>query len=118
MLLKITTITFILCHLLFTTAHADDIILADFEGDNYGNGTYTGNCFGTGPPHGLLGDQQVVKDLEGKGFLNTYHGGDGLFSLSTCMIPNDSDKTIELFSTANPAKIKNLSIRKLKSTWN
>lgn len=118
MIPKSTTIMFILCNLFFAAAHAEDIILADFEGQDFGAWTYTGNCFGTGPVHGPLGDQQPVKGFEGKGFLNTYHGNDGLFSLSTCMIPNDSDKTIELFSTGNPAKIKNLSIRKLKSAWN
>ncbi len=83
MLLKITTITLILCHLLFTTAHADDIILADFEGKDYGDWTYTGNCFETGPAKGRLGDQKGVKGFEGKGFLSTNHGGDGAEGIMT-----------------------------------
>ncbi len=73
-----------------------------------------------------LGDQGPLIPINGRVKLQILvdrtsieiFGNDGLFSLSTCMIPNDSDKTIELFSTANPTKIKKLSIRKLKSTWN
>jgi len=51
-------------------------MLADFEGTDFGDWEVTGECFGTGPANGALGDQGEVKGFEGKGFLNTYHGGD------------------------------------------
>lgn len=56
-------------------AEREDIMLADFEGEDFGNWEVTGECFGTGPANGALGDQAEVKGFEGKGFLNTYHGG-------------------------------------------
>ena len=30
----------------------DDIVIADFEGDTYGDWTTTGSAFGKGPAHG------------------------------------------------------------------
>ena len=62
--------------MLFAAPNQHDIILADFEGDDFGDWTYTGDCFGSGPAHGPLGDQKSVAGFEGKGFLSTYHGGD------------------------------------------
>jgi len=76
MLLRTTIITILLCRMLFAAPNQHDIILADFEGDDFGDWTYTGDCFGSGPAHGPLGDQKNVAGFEGKGFLSTYHGGD------------------------------------------
>ncbi|MHC4575020.1 MAG: glycoside hydrolase family 32 protein, partial [Planctomycetota bacterium] len=53
----------------------DDIMIEDFEGRDYGRWQVTGEAFGAGPAHGALGDQDEVRGFEGKGFLNTYHGG-------------------------------------------
>jgi fructan beta-fructosidase len=61
-------------------AHSDDqrpdIILADFEGDTYGNWITTGRAFGDGPAQGKLPQQQDVEGFMGKGLANSYHGGD------------------------------------------
>jgi formylglycine-generating enzyme required for sulfatase activity len=54
----------------------DDIILADFEGANFGDWTVEGAAFGPGPVRGPLLDQQPAKGFSGKGFANSYHGGD------------------------------------------
>jgi len=66
---------FAICMALAGCAERYDITLADFEGDDFGDWKVTGECFGSRPAHGPLGDQGEVKGFEGKGFLNTYHGG-------------------------------------------
>jgi non-lysosomal glucosylceramidase len=53
------------------------IVLADFEGDNYGDWTATGEAFGKGPARGTLPSQQRVSGFLGKGLVNTFLGGDG-----------------------------------------
>ena len=60
-------------------AHAGepDILVADFEGTNYGAWTVTGTAFGPGPAHGALPNQMPVDGFEGEGLVNSYHGGDG-----------------------------------------
>ena len=56
---------------------ADDILLADFEGDTYGAWTATGSAFGSGPARGTLPSQNPVSGFVGKGLVNSYLGGDG-----------------------------------------
>ena len=51
-------------------------ILADFEGDDYGDWTVEGEAFGKGPARGTLPNQQQVSGFQGKGLVNTYLGGD------------------------------------------
>lgn len=53
------------------------IVLADFEGDSYGDWQATGEAFGKGPAHGTLPNQQKVSGFLGKGLVNTFLGGDG-----------------------------------------
>ena len=55
---------------------ADDVVLADFEGPDYGDWKATGTAFGTGPAHGTLPNQQAVTGFLGKGLVNTYLNGD------------------------------------------
>ncbi len=52
------------------------IVLADFEGDSYGDWQATGEAFGKGPAHGTLPNQQQVSGFLGKGMVNTFLGGD------------------------------------------
>ena len=54
----------------------EPIVLADFEGDDYGDWQVVGEAFGTGPAHGTLTRQQEVTGFRGKGLVNTYLGGD------------------------------------------
>jgi len=52
------------------------IVFADFEGDNYGSWTTTGDAFGNGPAHGMLDHQNAVVGFRGRGLANSFHGGD------------------------------------------
>jgi non-lysosomal glucosylceramidase len=52
------------------------IVLADFEGDSYGDWQATGEAFGKGPARGTLANQQTVSGFTGKGLVNTFLGGD------------------------------------------
>ena len=56
---------------------ADDIVIADFEGPNYGDWKVEGAAFGTGPAHGTLPGQMDVSGFLGKGLANSFVGGDG-----------------------------------------
>ena len=58
-------------------ALADDILIADFEGADYGNWKVEGDAFGNAPAHGTLPNQMQVSGFQGKGFVNSYVGGDG-----------------------------------------
>ncbi|MGA2497731.1 MAG: GH32 C-terminal domain-containing protein [Tepidisphaeraceae bacterium] len=55
---------------------ADDIVIADFEGDTYGDWTVEGTAFGKGPAHGTLPGQMPVSGFAGKGLVNSFNGGD------------------------------------------
>jgi fructan beta-fructosidase len=59
-------------------AHAQkaDVLVADFEGTNYGIWTTTGTAFGEGPAHGALPGQMEVQGFAGNGLVNSFHGGD------------------------------------------
>jgi sucrose-6-phosphate hydrolase SacC (GH32 family) len=53
-----------------------DILIADFEGTNYGGWTATGTAFGPGPARGTLPNQMRVSGFQGKGLVNSFYGGD------------------------------------------
>jgi sucrose-6-phosphate hydrolase SacC (GH32 family) len=55
----------------------DGQVIADFEGNDYGNWKTTGEAFGPGPAHGVLGDQNPVDGYLGHGLVNSYYHGDG-----------------------------------------
>lgn len=56
---------------------ADDIILADFDGDTYGAWEVTGEAFGPGPARGTLAGQMSVAGFRGRGLVNSFFRGDG-----------------------------------------
>jgi sucrose-6-phosphate hydrolase SacC (GH32 family) len=58
-------------------AAAPDLVIADFEGDTYGDWKTTGTAFGTGPAHGTLPHQMTVEGFAGRGLVNSFNGGDG-----------------------------------------
>lgn len=64
----------VVCSLLLA---APDIVVADFEGDDYGDWTVEGTAFGTGPARGTLPGQMPVSGYLGRGLVNSYAGGDG-----------------------------------------
>ncbi len=56
---------------------ATNLVIANFEGTNYGDWTVTGEAFGPGPARGTLPGQMTVTGFQGHGLVNSYHGGDG-----------------------------------------
>jgi sucrose-6-phosphate hydrolase SacC (GH32 family) len=54
----------------------DDLLIADFEGADYGAWKATGDAFGPGPARGTLPGQMRVDGFQGKGLVNSFHGGD------------------------------------------
>ena len=65
------------CSLAVGQGAAGDLLIADFEGDDWGAWKVTGEAFGPGPAHGTLPNQMPVDGFLGKGLVNSYHGGDG-----------------------------------------
>ncbi len=59
-----------------TVPDREDILIADFEGETYGEWKVTGEAFGAGPAQGTLPNQMQVSGFEGKGLVNTYFNGD------------------------------------------
>src|SRR5438876_302046 len=57
-------------------ADRPDVILADFEGNDWGDWKAAGDAFGPGPARGTLPNQMPVTGFAGKGLANSYHGGD------------------------------------------
>jgi fructan beta-fructosidase len=55
---------------------ADDIVIADFEGKDYGEWKAEGEAFGSSPAQGTLPRQMQVSGFEGKGLANSFNGGD------------------------------------------
>ena len=53
-----------------------DILLADFEGDDWGGWTAEGTAFGSGPARGPLRGQVEVSGYLGDGYASSFHGGD------------------------------------------
>ncbi len=51
------------------------IVLADFEGDDYGPWKVEGEAFGPGPAKGTFPNQHTVSNFLGRGLVNTYYGG-------------------------------------------
>ena len=62
-----------------------DILIADFEGSDYGDWKVTGEAFGPHPARGTLLGQMKVTGFEGKGLMNTYYQGDE--SIGTALSP-------------------------------
>jgi len=56
---------------------ADDVLIADFEGPDYGDWKVTGEAFGPGPAQGTLAGQMAVSGFAGRGLVNTFFRGDG-----------------------------------------
>ena len=56
--------------------HPDDILIADFEGNDYANWKATGDAFGSAPAKGTLPNQMPVSGFQGKGLASSYVGKD------------------------------------------
>jgi sucrose-6-phosphate hydrolase SacC (GH32 family) len=58
-------------------AGGPDIVLADFEGRDYGDWKTSGEAFGPGPAQGTLPHQMAVSGYRGHGLANSFYHGDG-----------------------------------------
>jgi fructan beta-fructosidase len=56
---------------------AEDILIADFEGETYAPWSAEGTAFGPGPARGTLPGQMHVGGYEGQGLASSFYGGDG-----------------------------------------
>ena len=69
---------FTLCLSSLSLLHAEDpIVVADFEGPDYGIWKATGDAFGNGPAKGTLPGQMHVDGFLGNGLVSSFNGGDG-----------------------------------------
>lgn len=68
-----------------TTGGSDraPVVLADFEGEDYGSWTVAGDAFGEKPATGGLASWQHVSGFEGKGLVNTFLNGDASTGMLT-----------------------------------
>jgi fructan beta-fructosidase len=55
---------------------ADDVVIADFEGQTYSGWTVSGDAFGDGPANGPINGQMAVNGFDGDGLVNSFKGGD------------------------------------------
>ena len=53
-----------------------NVLLADFEGDDWGGWTAEGTAFGSGPARGALPGQAAITGYLGDGYASSFHGGD------------------------------------------
>jgi fructan beta-fructosidase len=58
-------------------ADRPDLLIADFEGADYGEWKATGEAFGPGPARGTLPNQMKVDGFLGQGLVNSFFKGDG-----------------------------------------
>jgi fructan beta-fructosidase len=58
------------------SAASPDILVADFEGKDYGGWKVEGEAFGPGPARGTLPGQMTVSGYMGHGLVNTFFKGD------------------------------------------
>lgn len=83
-ILSLMLILFIVCPVLakvlayesFKLDPNRDILIADFEGSNYGDWEVTGTALGSGPAQGALPGQMEVTGFLGHGLVNTFYNGD------------------------------------------
>ena len=73
----------VLAYETFRMAKNSDILIADFEGSDYGNWQVAGEAFGTGPAEGTLPNQMQVSGYNGSGLVNSFYGGDGTIGTLT-----------------------------------
>ena len=59
-----------------TLANSDDILIANFEGEDFGDWTVSGEAFGAGPTQGAIFRQKPLSGYLGLGLLNSYDGGE------------------------------------------
>lgn len=72
-LLMCATATFLLSACSSSQSNKDNIVIADFEGDTYGDWKVEGDAFGKGPSKQASPGQQPIEGYKGSGFANSYN---------------------------------------------
>ncbi len=75
--MKRALLTTVLLLLAATAIAQEDLLIADFEGNDYGSWTVEGEAFGPGPAEGTLPGQMNVSGYRGKRLANSFYRGDG-----------------------------------------
>ncbi len=65
------------------SAAEPDLLIADFEGRDYGDWKVDGEAFGPAPARGTLPHQMRVEGFEGQGLVNSYFHGDNTQGMLT-----------------------------------
>jgi len=73
---SVISIVFISAFLFGTSQAAEDIVISDFEGKDYGQWQTKGEAFATAPAQGTLSHQGPVSRYKGKGLVNSFYKGD------------------------------------------
>lgn len=75
---KVTLFTCLLMatFLLVSSAQTADVLIADFEGSDYGMWSVEGDAFGEAPAKGALPSQMNVSGFKGNRLVNSFYGGD------------------------------------------
>ena len=88
-----TVIRLAVCAAMLGMVHAaEDILVADFEQEDYGTWKVEGEAFGPGPAKGTLAGQMQVSGYKGKRLVNSFFKGDrttGTLTSSTLKIERD-----------------------------
>ena len=74
--LPAAALLFVTCPAFAASDPGPDIVVADFEGSDYGNWRVTGEAFGQAPARGVLPNQMAVDGFQGKGLANSFNKGD------------------------------------------
>ena len=61
----------------FQDGSRPDLLIADFEGPDYGGWKAAGDAFGDAPARGAFPGQMAVAGYLGRGLVNSFRGGDG-----------------------------------------
>lgn len=72
----LSLVLLLLTSLVVARPERPDLLVADFEGKDYGPWKVTGTAFGAGPARGTLPNQMPVTGFQGDGLVNTFAGGD------------------------------------------
>ena len=70
--------TMLICMLViaFSAIATEDIVIADFDSADFGDWKVEGKAFGKGPDRWRLLEEMEVSGKMGRGYVNSFHGGD------------------------------------------
>ena len=133
--MKTLIITSACCSILFSSTTrsvasllpvpTNEVVFADFESDTWGEWQAIGDAFGAGPAHGTLTNQQPVGGFLGRGFVDSFVGGDkstgtltsAEFTITRVVYSGAKDLGLGLFASHGAVKIKSLRAWPMGTIW-